>query len=485
MNVPHAPVEQGGGGEGELKRGGLAAGMAPEMGYSRRQLAGRVAGRLTSWAAWPAAAALAAACGTRDAGSPSSGATLQPAKIRYLHWDRLRDEAYQAVWNQFSQQNPGVQVELNTVTGVYTEKLLSMLIADDAPDIFALDRKQLEPFVQQGSVADLTSYVKRDDRKARWGDLLPSLQAEYTLNGKMVEFPNGPVDVGIFYNKDEFAKQALTLPKEGWTWEDLAQTAQRLTQQDGSQWGFGWVNSFFEPWVWGNGAEVYDKPFGMTRCLLDQPKATAGLQWYGDLVTKRRVAPRPSEYTGFSVWEMFYKAPARFPLVMSGSWRVQPVTQNVQFAWDVAPLPRGPVGKDLNITWSGGTCINKGSKVADQAWALTVSMWGPEREREEVMMTGANLRANLPNYQTTIKDPEVEKAVAKLAQAGTLPPSYGKVFFHALLTSKQQPVLPPEATDASKALTTALMEVFEGKRSAAEAMQSEVPRMNTVLAGPK
>ncbi|MBI3973869.1 MAG: sugar ABC transporter substrate-binding protein [Chloroflexi bacterium] len=452
-------------------------------GWSRRCAARRVAALLAT----SATAALAACSGSPRAKAPPAGGKLPPAKIRYLHWDRPRDEAYAQVWREFSQQHPGVEVELNTVTGVYTEKLLSMLVSGDAPDIFALDRSQLEPFVQQGGIADLTPFVKRDS-KARWSDLLPTLQAEYTFQGKVVELPNGPVDVGIFYNKDEFAKQGLKPPAEGWTWDDLVLAARRLTQQDGAtttQWGFGWVNSFYEPWVWGNGGEVFDKPFDMTKCLLDQPKATAGLQWYADLVNKHRVAPRPSEYAGFSAWEMFYKAPARFPLVMSGSWRVPTVLANTQFKWDVAPLPRGPIGKDLNITWSGGTCINKASKAIEQAWALTVFMWGPEREREAVMRTGANLRANLPNYMTTIKDPEIDKALTKLAQAGTVPPGYGKVFFHALLTSKQRPVAPPAAADATKALNAALNEVWEGKRNASEAMQAVVPALNAALATAK
>jgi len=178
---------------------------------------------------------------------------------------------------------------------------------------------------------------------------------------------------------------------------------------------------------------------------------------------------------------MFYKAPARFPLVMSGSWRVPTVMKESAFAWDVAALPRGPAGKDLNITWSGGTCINRASKAIDQAWALTLFMWGPEREREEVMATGANLRANLPNYLTTIKDAEVDKALAKLAQAGTVPAGYSKVFFHALLTAKQRPVLPPAAAEPAKALNAALTEVFEGQRSAAEAMKAVVPSLNAAL----
>jgi hypothetical protein len=43
-------------------------------------------------------------------------------------------------------------------------------------------------------------------------------------------------------------------------------------------------------------------------------------------------------------------------------------------------------------------------------------------------------------------------------------------------------VLPPAAADASKALNAALTEVFEGKRSAAEAMQAVVPGLNAALA---
>jgi multiple sugar transport system substrate-binding protein len=442
--------------------------------------------------AWSTALSfLGAACGVRTPApaGESASAQLKPGTIRYLHWDRPRDEVYQQVWDEFSAKHPGVKVELMTIpSGVsYLDKLTSMIVANDPPDIFALDRSQLDPFVHQGAMVDLTPLVKRDAAKARWNDILPSLQSQYTYEGKIVEFPNGPVNIGIFYNKDAFDRAGLKLPAESWTWDDLLETARALTERtpggDVVQWGLGWVNSFFEPWVWANGGEVYDKPFNMTKCLLDQPAAYNGIQWYADLIHRRGVAPRQSQYQGFSVWEMFYKAPVRFPMVMSGSWRVPDIMKNAQFQWDVAPLPKGPAGTNGGITWSGGTCIARVSKVIEQSWALTLFMWGPERERQVVMQTGANLRANLPNYITTIKDPEVNRTLDRLAAAGTIPRNYGRVFFHALLSDRERPILPGyAAADASKALNGALNDVWEGNRGAAEALRAAVPVINAALA---
>ncbi|MGH2354902.1 MAG: extracellular solute-binding protein, partial [Chloroflexota bacterium] len=104
--------------------------------------------RMAQTAAVGLAMPVAAACGGPQAEAPVPSGKLPSAKVRYLHWDRPRDEVYARVWQEFSQQHPGVQVELNTITGAYTEKLLTMLVSGDAPDIFALDRSQLEPFVQ-------------------------------------------------------------------------------------------------------------------------------------------------------------------------------------------------------------------------------------------------------------------------------------------------------------------------------------------------
>ncbi len=61
-----------------------------------------------------------------------------------------------------------------------------------------------------------------------------------------------------------------------------------------------------------------------------------------------------------------------------------------------------------------------------------------------------------------------------------MPPGYG-VFFHALQTTKQRPVVPAGAAEPNKVLNAALTEVFEGQRNAAEAMRSVVPALNAAL----
>jgi len=59
------------------------------------------------------------------------------------------------------------------------------------------------------------------------------------------------------------------------------------------------------------------------------------------------------------------------------------------------------------------------------------------------------------------------------------------VFFHALLSSRQRPVTPPAAAEPIKALNAALTEVYEGKRTATEAMQAVIPGVNAALSSAK
>ncbi|GEM_PF-1259846 len=426
-----------------------------------------------------AASATAASVSANSAAAPAAKAEV----IQYLNWDTDRKDAYEAVWKEFSAAHPGTTVEWFQVSGSYTDKLTAMVAAGDPPTVFALDRSILDPYIP--AVADLTALVARDGAAAAWSDLLPSLQDQYTVNGKIIEYPNGPVDIGVLVNHDALAAVGQDPPTTKWTWNDLLSTSRRLLKKDGatvSQWGFGWLNGFYQPWVWASGGECFDKSLYMSKCLLDQTPAVSGLQWFGDLGVKEKVTPTPSGYKGIDIQKSFYQGAVRFPLVAAGSWEIRFIPTNLPFKWSVVPLAVGPAGNNGSITWSGGTCIAKNSQLLDAAWQLILFMWGPKRELETATATGMNLRGNLPQFQGTIKAPAVADGINKRVSSGTLPQGYQETFFNPLLTSQQQPILPGYASKSGSVLNAALNDVFEGKKGAQDAMTAAVPTINQILA---
>jgi multiple sugar transport system substrate-binding protein len=427
------------------------------------------------------------AVATASTKAATASAASAPAKsgsvIQYMNWDTDRQATYEAVWKEFSAANPGVTVQWFEVTGSYTDKLTAMVAGGDPPTVFALDRTQLDPYLS--AVADLTALVARDGTASGWHDLLTTLQDQYAVDGKIVEYPNGPVDIGVLVNHDALAAVGVDVPTAKWTWNDLLNAAQRLVKKNGetvTQWGFGWLNGFYQPWVWASGGECFDKALYMTKCELDQPKAVSGLQAFADMGVKDKVTPTPSGYKGIDIQKAFYSGAVRFPLTGAGSWEIRAFPANLPFKWSVVPLAIGPAGNNGSITWSGGTCIAKGSPLLDSAWKLLLFMWGPQRELATATATGMNLRGNLPQFQATLKSSAVTAGINKLVGSGALPEGYQETFFTPLLTSQQEPILPGYAAKAGAVLNTALSDVFEGKKGAQEAMQGAVPTINQILA---
>ncbi len=143
-----------------------------------------------------------------------------------------------------SQQHPGVQVELNTVTGVYTEKLLAMLVAGDAPDIFALDRAQLDPFVRQGHHRAVT-LVKRDGAKAAGATSCPRSRLNTRIRARLWSSPSASGGRRHLLQQGR-ADQAGAATAQRRV--DVGRSPQHGAAPDPARWGghdamgLGWVN---------------------------------------------------------------------------------------------------------------------------------------------------------------------------------------------------------------------------------------------------
>ena len=105
-----------------------------------------------------------------------------------------------------------------------------------------------------------------------------------------------PVDanpVMLLYHPAYFAERGVPLAHENWDWDDLKESAIKLTQRDEEgevqRWGLA-LKSFGYWWaLWQNEADVADPR--TLRCLLQEPAAAEALQFCHDLIHKHRVAP--------------------------------------------------------------------------------------------------------------------------------------------------------------------------------------------------
>ena len=129
-------------------------------------------------------------------------------KITIIHYmaEKQKQDAL-AMWiDGFKKANPGVDFEVTAVqTSNFTTTLKTMIAAGDIPDIIFGKPKETSDLVKAGHIADLTGapFLKNISK-----DALPAV----SIDGKVYGVPVDLQTIGVFYNKDVFAKYKLAVP---------------------------------------------------------------------------------------------------------------------------------------------------------------------------------------------------------------------------------------------------------------------------------
>ena len=278
--------------------------------------------------------------------------------------------------------NPGVQ---------YEEKILTALAADEPPDVFLLDSKLIPTFTNKKVLLDLSSFVNDlHIDTTQWFSNVTNIARK---GSSLYAFPKGFTPLMMFYNKGLFREAGLPFPNDAWTWDDYRSIAARLTRDiddDGTtdQYGTAFTNYFYFwiVWVWGSGGDVVDPSGNRSTGFLNSPATESALQFLIDLQRTQKVAPSTgswiqSEKTGSNT-QLF--ANGKIAMMVDGHWRLPRLLRQVeQGSLDigVAPLPRHPDGKKVNVMYESGWCVPVSSRHPREAALLAAFMAGEEANR--------------------------------------------------------------------------------------------------------
>lgn len=135
-------------------------------------------------------------------------------------------DAYNSIAEKFSENNEyGVKVKIDFYENEqYKTKLTTLMASNAVPDVFfTWELSYLQPFVEGGKVADITSYLEED---AQWKDSF----AEGTLDllaydGKNYGVPTQKSLCVMFYNKQIFEENGVEVPT---TYEEFLSVCQTL-----------------------------------------------------------------------------------------------------------------------------------------------------------------------------------------------------------------------------------------------------------------
>ncbi|HMB22493.1 MAG TPA: sugar ABC transporter substrate-binding protein [Anaerolineales bacterium] len=293
-----------------------------------------------------------------------------PVTISMMMWG---DPAELEVWNQivadFHQANPNITVKVEVSDwDSYWTKLKTMLSAGTPPDVFAMDAPLYLDYQSRGVLLNLQPYL--DKNPDLLNGVYPQTLEAYKTSDGMYGLPRDFQTVVLFYNKDMFDAAGVAYPTADWTYDDLREAAKKLTKDsngDGKTDQFGFYSDLWDMeliWseaIWAYGGEIVSADH--TKTLIGEPKAREAWQLFHDMMFEDKSWPNSTtagEYGG----DPFLAGVAAMTTI--GHW-VVPGYSEVDFKWDIAPMPKGPAGQATSVN-SAGFVIGKASKNQDAAF---------------------------------------------------------------------------------------------------------------------
>jgi len=429
----------------------------------RRHRAHRLTRRLASIAVAAATALAVAGCGDDN----SSNSTAQGNKsLTVWIMEGTNPDAtpfFDKVKADFKKET-GADLNVQFVPwSAAHDKFVSAVGGGETPDVAEVGTTWTPEFGEAGILTDLTGRAKSVS-----GDLVDSLVAAGTVDGKLYGMPWYAGVRSVIYRTDVFDELGLTPPTNWDEWLAVA-TKIKTAKPDLVSMPVAGNNEYgVYPFVWGAGGEIAVQESGKWKSTLDSADARRGIQFYTDLATKHGLSsPAASTWKETDLRDNFVQG--KLAMMISGSWTPKSIVEkapDLKGKIGAFPIPGEKGGISPSFVGGSHLAVFEKSKNADLAWKFV-----------EMMTTGkfatdwATQSSYFPGLKSLLEktmaqpDPLVAPFAKQMKDGGeTVPvtPAYGKVQAKKTVPSMLQAILSGSKTveqataDAAKEMTAEL-----------------------------
>ncbi len=303
----------------------------------------------------------------------------------------------------------------------FTQKMLSMIAADSAPDLFIAEEPSFAAYYNANVLLSLSDYCERDGI-----DLTSTHEgtSNYVCEGELYGYPFWYGCTYMFVNTDMVEAAGYEVPRDHWTWDELREISLACTNEEDGTYGFvQYFHSGSHMWYYLNGASVFNDDF--SECTINSNAMVNAMEFNRKLIYEDKVSPEPSLYATTPADTMFRDGKAAF--MLNGTWAtnyLRSVSDQIDFNWDVIYAPNGPDsnGKET-ISWTGPIVVPASAKDPDACWEF-LKYWSTS-EGINALTVGA--MSAFPVTEETI---EMEEYYTYPEQ---LPKSFNKEFITHLI----------------------------------------------------
>ena len=351
---------------------------------------------------------LVACGGSKSASSEStaSGSGEQGASSDELSvaiWDTNQEPGIKEILDDFTKET-GIKTKISVVKwNEYWTMLEAGAQGGSLPDVFWMHSNESERYMSNDMLLDLTDKIKASD-KIKVENYPGDIWGLYTYNDHYYAVPKDVDTIAIWYNKKLFDEAGVPYPTSDWTWDDLTETARKLTKSDGSQYGLavkmdnnqaGYYNLIYDK----GGYVISDDK---KKSGWDDPKTIEGMNI---LDTWIKEGLMPSAETMSENGEEVLFQSGKVAMVPQGSWMIASYKANEYTAQnaDIVELPKdAKTGKRVSLYNGLGWAAAKNGKHTEEAWKL-IEYLGSEPAQKKQAELGVTMSAYKGTSDTWVK----------------------------------------------------------------------------------
>lgn len=262
----------------------------------------------------------------------------------------------------FNAQNNGVQIEYRYIQfdDVVSEAMRAYSTGK-APDIIAIDNPNHAMFASRGVFLDLTDRIARST-VIKAENYFPGPLKSATWKDRYFGVPKATNTIALYYNKDLFKAAGLDPQTPPKTWDELVETARKLTDPSKNVYGITFSakaneeGTFqFLPWAQMGGASYKS---------INGEGAVRALTIWKQLIDEKLTSPDTLTRSQWDSTATFNAGNAA--MAISGPWEIDRMLTDAKFEWGTALLPVPQEG------------AQRSSAMGDYNWAIFSSTKHPE-----------------------------------------------------------------------------------------------------------
>lgn len=242
---------------------------------------------------------------------------------------------------RFEAAHPGVKIDLLITGGRYAEKLQSMLVAGNEPDILMAQDVFFHDWAARNVFLDITDLVHELHAA---GPFLPAPLEVFASQGRHYVVPTDGSAMVTYGNLAAAELVGQPFPWRSLSWEELEKYGPRLTRRFNPDSPTEYLCALpQEPYFFtAYGARCFDDPWRPREVVVDSPVTLAAIEYWRRLHQRGWAVPR-SVMLDQGESEMFRDGRIAFIFWLRSSTKF--IRTNPDLRWDVAPAPSSVPGR--------------------------------------------------------------------------------------------------------------------------------------------